>query len=80
MPGAADGARVLEALRRDDRPMLVLWGESDPVLPPDVGRRFAAALGAPEPELVPNASHFLQEDAGERVGERIARWVVEPSS
>lgn len=80
MPGAADGARVLEALRSDDRPMLVLWGERDPVLPPDAGRRFAAALGAPEPELVPNASHFLQEDAGERVGERIARWVVEPSS
>jgi haloalkane dehalogenase len=80
MPGAADGARVLEALRGDDRPMLVLWGERDPVLPPDAGRRFAAALGAPEPELVPNASHFLQEDAGERVGELIARWVVEPSS
>jgi haloalkane dehalogenase len=76
MPGAAAGARVVEALRADDRPMLLLWGEHDPVLPPETGRRFAAAVGGPEPELVPDASHFLQEDAGEAVGARIAAWLT----
>jgi pimeloyl-ACP methyl ester carboxylesterase len=53
----------------------MLWGAEDPVLPPDVGRRFAAAIGRDEPEIVDGASHFLQEDAGERIGRRIAEWL-----
>src|SRR5436309_6210638 len=32
MPGAAAGQRVLDALREDTRPKLVLWAEGDPVL------------------------------------------------
>ena len=32
-PGAAAGTRVLEALREDRRPALMLWADSDPVLP-----------------------------------------------
>ena len=42
MPGAAAGKRVLEALRGDGRPTLVLWADSDPVLPFKVGEAFAA--------------------------------------
>ena len=37
-------------------------------------RRFAAAISA-DPEMIENASHFLQEDAGEEIGERIAKWI-----
>ena len=76
MPGAEAGQRVLDALAADDRPKLVLWADQDPVLTLDVGRRFAAAIGAPEPEVVEGASHFLQEDAGERIGARIAEWLT----
>ncbi len=76
-PGAAAGARVLDALREDARPKLMLWADSDPILPLEsVGVRFAAALGQPAPEVVANASHFLQEDAGEEIGQRIAEWLV----
>jgi len=75
-PGAADGERVLHALREDTRPALLLWGEQDPVLPPSVGERFAAAIGREPPEIVAGASHFLQEDAGDRVGRRIAEWLA----
>ena len=76
-PGAAEGRRVLEALADDDRPKLVLWADSDPILPIDgVGRRFAERIGAPPPEPVSDASHFLQEDAGERIGRRIAQWLT----
>ena len=75
MPGAREGQRVLDALRQDERPKLVLWADSDPILPPDVGKRFAAAIGAPQPEEIAAASHFLQEDAGEAIGERIAAWL-----
>jgi haloalkane dehalogenase len=79
MPGAQAGQRVLAAMATDDRPKLALWADADPVLPLDVGRRFAAAVGAGEPEVVCDAGHFLQEDAGARVGARIAAWLGESS-
>jgi haloalkane dehalogenase len=75
MPGAVAGQRVLEAMRTDRRPKLVLWGDSDPVLPLETGRRFAAALGVDIDHVVDDASHFLQEDAGAQIGELIADWL-----
>ncbi len=75
MPGAEAGQRVLDALPGLDVPKLVLWADRDPVLTLDTGRRFAAAIGADEPEVIEQASHFLQEDAGEVIGERIAEWL-----
>jgi pimeloyl-ACP methyl ester carboxylesterase len=68
---------VLEALRDDERPTLMLWADSDPVLPLETGRRFAEAIGQDPEQLVviENASHFLQEDAGEEIGGHIARWL-----
>ena len=75
-PGAAAGQRVLEALRGDTRPKLVLWADSDPVLPLETGRRFAAALGAEVDHVIAGASHFLQEDAGPEIGCLIAEWLA----
>jgi haloalkane dehalogenase len=80
MPGAAAGKRVLEALREDRRPKLCLWADSDPIIPFSVGERFAAAINAEPPEPISNASHFLQEDAGEELGERIAAWLADGGS
>jgi haloalkane dehalogenase len=74
-PGAAAGQRVLEALRTDVRPKLILWADSDPVLPLETGQRFAAALGSEVAHVIQGASHFLQEDAGERIGKLIADWL-----
>jgi haloalkane dehalogenase len=76
MPGGAAGQRVLDALREDTRPKLFLWADADPVIPLDVGRRFASALGG-EVEVVADAGHFLQEDAGEQIGSRIAEWLAQ---
>jgi haloalkane dehalogenase len=75
MPGAAAGRRTLEALRTDTRPKLHLWADSDPIIPFKVGERFAAAINADPPEKIADASHFLQEDAGEEIGQRIAEWL-----
>jgi haloalkane dehalogenase len=75
MPGAAAGRRVLEALRADTRPKLHLWADEDPIIPFKVGERFAAAINAEPPEKIANASHFLQEDAGEEIGRRVADWL-----
>jgi haloalkane dehalogenase len=75
-PGAAAGQRVQEAMSRDGRPKLVLWADSDPILPPHVGERFAEAVNAPAPRPIEDASHFLQEDQGPLIGGLIADWLT----
>jgi haloalkane dehalogenase len=75
MPGAAAGQRTLDALREDTRPLLMLWGADDPVLPPAAGEAFARALGRPAPRLIGHAGHYLQEDQGEQVGAIVADWL-----
>ena len=74
-PGARAGQRVLEAMRDDPRPKLFLWADSDPVLPLKTGERFAAVLGHEIEHVIPDASHFLQEDAGPQIGALIADWL-----
>ena len=75
-PGAAAGQRVLEALREDHRPTLMLWADSDPVLPLEVGERFAESIGRETPRTIEDASHFLQEDQGALIGNLIADWLT----
>ncbi len=75
-PGAAQGRRVLHALREDDtRPTLMLWADSDPVLPLAVGEAFAAAIGRESPRTIADAGHFLQEDKGPEIGAIVADWL-----
>jgi haloalkane dehalogenase len=74
-PGAAEGRRVLEALRADTRPTLMLWADADPILPVATGEAFAAAIGREPPRIVEGAGHFLQEDRGEEIGRLIADWL-----
>jgi haloalkane dehalogenase len=45
------------------------------VLPVETGRRFAEALGGELDHVIADASHFLQEDAGPEIGQRIADWL-----
>ena len=75
MPGAREGEETLRALRSDSRPKLIMWADSDPVLPLETGRRFAAAIGTELDHVIPDAGHFLQEDAGEHIGGLIADWL-----
>ncbi|MGZ4174509.1 MAG: haloalkane dehalogenase [Solirubrobacteraceae bacterium] len=75
-PGAEAGQRVLRALSGDQRLKLFLWADSDPVIPVETGRRFAAALGGELDHVIADASHFLQEDAGPEIGRRIADWLT----
>jgi haloalkane dehalogenase len=67
---------VRERLRRFDRPALVLFSDGDPIF----GRTAAEAVAGllPNAELDPpleGAGHFLQEDRGEEIGERIVAWL-----
>lgn len=78
-PGAAAGQRVLDSLRGDQRPKLVLWADSDPVLPLSTGERFAQALGTGIDHVIARAGHFLQEDAGVEIGELVSAWLTSGS-
>jgi haloalkane dehalogenase len=72
-PGAAEMTRVLEALSRWDKPALVAFSDSDPVFPfPRAGEIFCDAIPtAGEQVKIEGAAHFLQEDRGEEIAERI---------
>jgi haloalkane dehalogenase len=75
-PSARTMLEVREALRSWDRPALVVFGDSDPIFSPRVGERFAELIPGAEPaETLSGAGHFLQEDKGEELGYRIARWL-----
>jgi haloalkane dehalogenase len=67
---------VRDALARWEKPALVLFSDSDPIFSPRHAERIASHIpGALKPEIVAGAGHFLQEDRGEEIGERIARFV-----
>jgi haloalkane dehalogenase len=77
-PGAAEGRAVTEALARDTRPTLLLWADSDPVLPLEhAGRGMQRLLQAEDLTVIENAGHFLQEDQGEHIGTLVAGWLPE---
>jgi haloalkane dehalogenase len=75
-PSAAAMVGVRERMRVLDRPALVLFSDSDPIFDRRAAEVMAELL--PDAELDPpveGAGHFLQEDRGELVGERIAAWI-----
>ena len=77
-PSAAKMLEVQEALTRWDRPALVLFSDSDPIFSPAVAERMAARIpGAGPAEIVAGAGHFLQEEKGEEIAERIVRFLAE---
>ncbi len=75
-PSVGAMLRVREALAEWRKPALVIFSDSDPIFSPRVGERFAELIpGAEVGEPLAGAGHFLQEDGGEELGERIARWL-----
>jgi haloalkane dehalogenase len=80
-PSAQTMLDVREKLRSWSKPALVFFSDSDPIFSPGVAERFAKLI--PGAELQPpiaGAGHFLQEDAGEEVGQRIAAWLQTSAS
>jgi haloalkane dehalogenase len=75
-PSAPAMLRVHEAMSRWEKPTLVLFSDSDRVFAPEHAGRLAGHIpGALPAEIVAGAGHFLQEDRGEEVAERIAGFV-----
>jgi haloalkane dehalogenase len=77
-PSAAKMLEVRAGLERWERPALVLFSDSDPIFSPQVAERMAARIpGAGPAEIVSGAGHFLQEEKGEEIAERIVRFLAE---
>jgi haloalkane dehalogenase len=71
-PNTAPMNRVRDALRTWRKPVVVVWGAEDRVLPIGIARAMAELVpGAGTPVLIGGASHFLQEDAPDEVAEAI---------
>ena len=67
---------VRDQLRDLDRPALVLFSDSDPIFSRQAAELMHAMLMNAELDPpVEGAGHFLQEDRGELLGERIAAWL-----
>jgi haloalkane dehalogenase len=77
-PSAATMREVRSALGRWERPALVLFSDSDPIFSPAAAERLASLIpGAGPAEIVAGAGHFLQEDKGDVIAERIVRFLNE---
>ena len=75
-PNTAPLMAIREALASWEKPTLVLFGDSDPIFRPEVADAIARWIpGALPAELVANAGHFVQEDAGEEVAARIVEFL-----
>jgi len=76
MAGAAENREAWKTLERWSKPCLVMAGDKDPVLGIPAGKIFERRIPtAGTLVVIENAGHFLQEDKGEEVAERIVAWL-----
>jgi haloalkane dehalogenase len=74
-PDARQGQAALATFAAGEWPKLVLWADKDPVLGRQLGDVLADRIGAGDAVTIEQAGHFLQEDAGEQIGERIVEFL-----
>ncbi|MBA3374957.1 MAG: alpha/beta fold hydrolase [Actinobacteria bacterium] len=76
-PSAAKMLEVRAGLERWENPALVLFSDSDPIFSPRAAERMAARIpGAGPAEIIPGAGHFLQEEKGQEIADRIVRFLA----
>ncbi|MDF1506009.1 alpha/beta hydrolase [Roseisolibacter sp. H3M3-2] len=73
---AAETAQLAPRLKDLVMPTTVLAGAHDPFLPPAVAERLAADVPGAVLEVVPDARHFLPEDAPRAVADSVARLLA----
>lgn len=75
-PAAPANLAAWRVLRQWDKPFLCAFSDADPITGPmaPVLRQVPGAAGVEHP-TIEGAGHFLQEDAGERLGEEIVAFV-----
>lgn len=77
-PASPANLAAWQVLRRWDKPFLVAFSDGDPItgpLAPVLRAQIPGAAGIDHP-TIEGAGHFLQEDAGERLGAEIANFML----
>jgi haloalkane dehalogenase len=74
--GAAEMLDTRERLASWNKPAIVCFSDSDPIFPAGAAKAMASLIPTVgEPDIIEGASHFLQEDRGEHLAERILGFV-----
>ncbi|MDR7086180.1 haloalkane dehalogenase [Aeromicrobium panaciterrae] len=76
--GARTGRRTMRALEQFERPFLTAYSDGDPATrgwESIFQERVPGAAGQPHVQIL-GAGHFLQEDAGEKLGEVVADFIA----
>lgn len=76
-PGADRHMAAWDVLEQWEDPVLFVWGEKDPIIPPKVAEAMARRIPGTRRVETVEGSHFLQEDAGAEIGRRIAAFIDE---
>jgi len=77
-PAAEANRAAWEVLGRWDKPFLVAFSDLDPItgaMAPVLRKLIPGTSGLDHP-VIEGAGHFLQEDAGERLGQVVAGFVL----
>lgn len=64
-------------LGRITAPTLLVYGELDPIVPPDIGRLVQSLLPDSELIVVPGARHGLSFEFRQLLGDLVSRWVLD---
>ena len=77
-PSAAKMMEVRSALEGWNKPTLVLFSDSDPIFSTVAAEHMASRIpGAGPAEIISGAGHFLQEEKGDEIAERVVRFLAE---
>ena len=79
-PAVPANRAAWEALGRWEKPCLAIFGHRDPILGKadrPLIKHIPGAAGQPHARI--NASHFIQEDSGPELAERILSWQQAPA-
>jgi pimeloyl-ACP methyl ester carboxylesterase len=66
-----DTAGLAPHLKDVEQPVAIVWGENDPFLPATMGRRLRATIPNATLDIIPDARHFIPEEAPRRVADAL---------
>jgi haloalkane dehalogenase len=76
-PGTFENLQAIQKLRKLDIPCFLLWGDKDDITRLGVYALKSIFRNANEPVIIEGAGHFIQEDKGEEVAEKIVEWMAQ---
>jgi haloalkane dehalogenase len=74
-PGAYENRLAIAKLRTLDLPVLLPWGDQDAITLPWRDELRKIFRNTAPPIDIAGAGHFVQEEAGEEVAEKIVKWM-----